>query len=238
LADADQRYNFICPNCSGSFSIQIDRIPPVQARFRCPHCKQPMDFPSRDEARQHNRLQSEAAGASAIAGKAPASGGSGPPPPAREGASAVARTAPTSGGPAPRPRATVAVPQESASATEGVRFRLDKPGFESDVYDRRGIRNLIRTLEILETDRIRVDDKEAVPAAELPYLKSLFSLARAQKTQPATCCRTHTDKVAFFRCHDSGRPLCEQCAPEKKFGGSILHVCAHCGGTAEDFLSA
>ena len=216
LADSDQRYNFICPNCSGSFSIQIDRIPPVQARFRCPHCKQPMDFPSRDEARQHIRLQAEGGG-SAAAGKAPASGGPGDAPP----------SPPAAG-----------VPEGSNTATEGGRFRVDKPGFQSDVFDRRGIRNLIRTHEILETDLVRVDDSEAVPAADLPYLKSLFSLARQQKTRPPTCCRTHTDKVAFFRCHDSSRPLCEECAPEKKFGGSTIRVCQHCGGTAEDFITA
>jgi predicted Zn finger-like uncharacterized protein len=259
LADADQRYNFTCPNCSGSFSIQIDRIPPVQARFRCPHCKQPMDFPSRDEARQHIRLQSEGGanavagnirlqserGASAVAGNirlqpergASAVAGNIRLQPER-GASAVAGKAPASGGPKPPPPAAVAVPEGSASATEGTRFRVDKPGFQSDVFDRRGIRNLIRTREIRETDRVRVNDSEAVPAADLPYLKSLFSLAMAQKTQPATCCRTHTDKVAFFRCHDSGRPLCEECTSEKKFGGSTLRVCLHCGGTAEDLLSA
>jgi predicted Zn finger-like uncharacterized protein len=216
LADADQRYNFICPNCSGSFSIQIDRIPPVQARFRCPHCKQPMDFPSRDEARQHIRLQSEG-GASAAAGKAPASGGPGDTPP---------------------PAVAAAVPEGSASTTKGGRFRVDKPGFQADVFDRRGIRNLIRTHEILETDRVRVDDSGPVPAGDLPDLKSLFSLARNQKAQPPTCCRTHTDGVAFYRCHDSGRPLCEQCAPEKEFGGSTIRVCQHCGGTAEDFPMA
>ena len=175
-----------------------------------------MDFPSRDEARQHIRLQSEG-GASAAAGKAPASGGSGDDPPHA---------------------AAAGVPKGSASSTEGRRFRVEKPGFQSDVFDRRGIRNLIRTHEILETDRVRVDDSEAVPAADLPYLKSLFSLARAQKARPPTCCRTHTDRVAFFRCHDSGRPLCEPCAPEKKFGGSTFRVCQHCGGTAEDFPSA
>jgi len=235
LADVDERYKFICPNCSGSFSIQINRIPPVQARFRCPHCKQPMDFPSRDEARQHIGLQSQGE-ASAVAEKTPASGGPAPPP--RATASAVARKAPTSGGPAPPPPAAVALLDEAASPTEGLRFRVEKPGFESDVYDRRGIRNLIRTREILETDPIRVDDKDAVPAADLPYLKSLFSLGRAQKTQPPPCCRTHTDKVAFFRCHDSGRPLCEQCATEKKFGGSTLRVCSHCGATAEDLIPA
>ena len=62
MADAGQRYNFLCPNCSGNFSIQIERIPPVQARFRCPHCKEPMDFPSRDEARELIRQQAEAVG--------------------------------------------------------------------------------------------------------------------------------------------------------------------------------
>jgi hypothetical protein len=120
----------------------------------------------------------------------------------------------------------------------GGRFRVDKPGFQSDVFDRRGIRNLIRTHEILETDRVRVDDSGPVPAGDLPDLKSLFSLARNQKAQPPTCCRTHTDGVAFYRCHDSGRPLCEQCAPEKEFGGSTIRVCQHCGGTAEDFPMA
>jgi hypothetical protein len=173
-----------------------------------------MDFPSRDEARQQIRLQAESGG-SPVSGTAPPSGGSGG-----------------------EPQPAAAVPDGSGTATEGVRFRVDKPGFQSDVFDRRGIRNLIRTSEILETDGIRVDDSEAVPAADIPYLKSLFSLARQQKTRPPACCRTHTNKVAFFRCHDSRRPLCEECAPEKKFGGSNLRVCQHCGGTAEDLLPA
>jgi hypothetical protein len=77
-----------------------------------------------------------------------------------------------------------------------------------------------------------------LPADSLPFLKSLFNLARSQPSQPPRCCRTHTDKVAFFRCHDTGRPLCEQCAQEKKFGGQTLRVCQHCGGTAEDLLPA
>ncbi len=137
LADTEQRYNFICPNCSGNFSIQIDRIPPVQARFRCPHCNEPMDFPSRDEARKHIRLQAEVKGVS--------------PP------------APASASPDP---AEPAAPDNSpeATAAEQLRFRLDKPGFESDVFDRKGIRNLIRTREVLETDWIRVDDSGPVAA--------------------------------------------------------------------------
>jgi len=211
LADTEQRYNFICPNCSGNFSIQIDRIPPVQARFRCPHCNQPMDFPSRDEARKHIRLQAEVKGVS--------------PP------------APASASPDPaEPPAPDNSPEPTAAGQS--RFRIDKPGFESDVFDRRGIRNLIRTREVLETDWIRVDDSEPVAAGDLPYLKSLFSLAKAQRVQPPACCRTHTEKVAFFRCHDDARPLCEQCAPEKKFGGAIIRVCLHCGGTAQDIHAA
>ena len=205
MADADQRYNFLCPNCSGNFSIQLERIPPVQARFRCPHCREPMDFPSRDEARELIRRQSGEVKPVSAGTKAPA-------------------TPPVSG--------------ESASSPGGVRFVVEKPGFESDVFDRRGIRNLIRTGEVVETDLVRVDEAGAVPADSLPVLKSLFNLARSQPSRPPRCCRTHTDKVAFFRCHDTGRPLCEKCAEEKKFGGQTLRVCQHCGGTAEDLVPA
>ena len=211
MADADQRYNFLCPNCSGSFSIQLGRIPPVQARFRCPHCREPMDFPSRDEARELIRRQS---------------GEVKPvPAPANVRAAVKAPAAPPASG-------------ESAPSPGGVRFRVEKPGFESDVFDRRGIRNLIRTGEVVESDHVRVDEAESVPAESLPVLKSLFNLARSQSSQPPRCCRTHTDMIAFFRCHDSGRPLCEKCAEEKKFGGKTLRVCQHCGGTAEDLVPA
>jgi len=219
LAGSDQRYNFICPNCSGNFAIQLDRIPPVQARFRCPHCKQPMDFPSREEARLHIRLRAEAGGYP---------GGSAPPSAVKEAAAAPAASA--------APVASAAV--GNGAAGEGLRFRVEKPGFQSDVFDRRGIRNLIRTRAVLETDGIRVDDAGAVPAGDLPYLKSLFALAKEQQSLPPACCRTHTDKIAFFKCHTSGRPLCEACAPEKKFGGSSIRVCQHCGGNAVDLIPA
>jgi predicted Zn finger-like uncharacterized protein len=211
LAEADQRYNFLCPNCSGSFSIQLERIPPVQARFRCPHCREPMDFPSRDEARELIRRQS----------------GEVKPVPAPAQANVSAAV-----------KAPSAPPASGESAPGGLRFRVEKPGFESDVFDRRGIRNLIRTGEVVETDLVRVDEAVSVPAESLPVLKSLFNLARSQASQPPPCCRTHTDKVAFFRCHDTGRPLCEKCAEEKKFGGQMLRVCQHCGGTAEDLAPA
>jgi predicted Zn finger-like uncharacterized protein len=214
LADPEQRYNFLCPNCSGNFFIQLDRIPPVQARFRCPHCKEPMDFPSRDEARILMRQQ--AAGLN---------GG-------------LAEAAPAYGGPGNVASGAGAASNDASPSSESGSFHVEKAGFQSDTFDRRGIRNLIRTGEIVESDRIRVGDSEPVPAASLPYLKSLFSLARGQAAQPPPCCRTHTDRVAFFRCHDSGRPLCEPCAPEKKFGGATIRVCQHCGGTASDLVPA
>src|SRR6266540_7094812 len=128
-----------------------------------------MDFPSRDEARKHIRLQAEVKGVS--------------PP------------APASASPDPaEPPAPDNSPEPTAAGQS--RFRIDKPGFESDVFDRRGIRNLIRTREVLETDRIQVDDSGPVPAGDLPYLKSLFNLANAQEVRPPVCCRAPTEKVA------------------------------------------
>lgn len=112
------------------------------------------------------------------------------------------------------------------------RFRIQKSGFEKDVYDRRGIRNLIRTAAVDEKDLVAVDDAAPVAAGTLPYLQSLFALRRKSRGTPPPCCRTHTEKVAFFQCHDTGRPLCEDCALEKKFGGTAIRVCQHCGGTA------
>ncbi len=167
-----------------------------------------MDFPSREEARLHLQLQKEKAGAASTPAAAP------PDPDPAEA---------TGGGSSP-----------GATAAGGTRFRIEKHGYQTDVFDRKGIRNLIRTRELLETDRIQVDSSGSVPAGDLPYLKSLFSLARAQRIRPPACCRTHTDRVAFFRCHDTGRPLCEDCAPEKKFGGATIRVCQHCGGAAQD----
>jgi hypothetical protein len=171
-----------------------------------------MDFPSREEARLTIRLRAErGGGAQGVEVSKPAA--------------SAARTTPPDGG-------------EAVGPGEGARFRIAKPGFQSDVFDRRGIRNLIRTGEVAETDPIRVDESGPVPAGDLPYLKSLFNLSRAQNVRPPACCRTHTNKMAFFRCHDTGRPLCEDCAPEKKFGGQTIRVCQHCGGTAVDLVPA
>lgn len=220
MTDPSQTYTFTCPSCSGSFSISLEKIPPVQARFRCPHCKKPMDFPSRDEARVYASLQAKEAAKVAA------------PPPSAASSAAPAREI-------SRGTATATLEDTGSSAiTDATRFRVDKPGFEADVYDRRAIRNLIRTGEVVENDRIRIDSAEPEPAGELPYLRSLFNLRKTARVQPPICCRTHTEKVAFFKCRDTGRPLCEDCSPEKKFGGTSIRVCSHCGGTAAELVHA
>lgn len=204
-ADEGLHYTFTCPNCSGNFSILLEKIPPVQARFRCPHCQKPMDFPSREEARVYAQLQNK--------GDHPAAA----PPAARE-----------------RTTATHA----AAMASPETRFRIKRSGFEKDVFDRRGMRNLIRTGAVDEKDLVLVDDAEPVPAGSLPYLQSLFALRRKARGTPPPCCRSHTENVAFFECQDTGRPLCEDCAAEKKFGGTVIRVCQHCGGTARELPPA
>lgn len=208
MTDSGLSYTYTCPKCAGSFSIELERIPPVQARFRCPSCKQPMDFPSRDEARIYASLRAKAQI------PAPADG-------VHE-----------------RPPAGAASTGEAVGPGEGTRFRIEKPGFESDVFDHRGLRNLIRAGEVAGNDRIRVDDGDAVHAGDVPSLKSLFNLRLASRVTPPICCRTHTDQVAFFKCTDTSRPLCEDCAPIRKFGGTTIRVCQHCGGTAKDLDQA
>lgn len=244
MADSDLNYTFTCPSCAGTFSILLERIPPVQARFRCPHCKQPMDFPSREEARIYARLQTAQPSA------APAVAAAASPPPAPPAASPSRSPAPAprpepppassySGAPAPgavRDSPSAGLVAEDTSAADNVRFRIEKPGFETDVFDRRAIRNLIRTGEISETDRVRMDSAEPVPASSISFLKGLFALRKTSRISPPISCRTHTDKVAHFKCRDAGRPLCEDCAPERKFGATVIRVCSHCGGTATELV--
>lgn len=221
MIESQLHYTFTCPNCSGNFSILLERIPPVQARFRCPHCQQPMDFPSRDEARVYARLQAQGAAAGPAADPPPSD------PPEAPGSSA--------GTPVRTPPPPPSLPAEtSEGASPGRRFRVEKQGFENDTFDRRGIRNLIRTGEVSETDSVSVDEAAAVPAAQVPFLKSLFKLRATSTVTPPTRCRTHTEQLAFYKCQNTARPLCEECAPEKKFGNSVVRVCAHCGGTAEE----
>jgi predicted Zn finger-like uncharacterized protein len=208
LTDEALSYAFTCPKCAGSFSIELEKIPPVQARFRCPNCAKPMDFPSRDEARIYASLQVKAKARN---------------PDSR---------------PTQHPAEADAAPADDAAGAggpgEGTRFRIEKPGYERDVFDRRSLRNLIRAGEVTENDFLRVDDGNPIHAVDAPYLKSLFHLRRSSRVTPPPCCRTHTDQVAFFQCTDTSRPLCEECAPLRKFGGTTIRVCQHCGGTARD----
>jgi predicted Zn finger-like uncharacterized protein len=224
LNDSDLRYTFACPSCAGSFSISLDKIPPVKARFNCPKCGKPMDFPSRDEARVYVRLQSEGGAAA-----------SDPPPAPKPVAPRVSPPPPAGPARAPEPPARPRpAPIEPEAPAAEKQYQVDRKGFENDVYDRRAMRNLIRTGAVNEFDSIRVGEGEAVRAADLPELRSLFELRKTARTEPPPICRKHTDRVAFFTCVDSGRPICEECAEEKKFGGTVLRVCNHCGGTAQE----
>jgi B-box zinc finger len=199
VADPALEYSYTCPSCSGAFSIALDRIPPVRARFPCATCGEPMDFPSRQQAQILAKLQAEAAEKAAVAEAAEAE-------------------------------------RKAAAAKEGGEklFRVDKRGWQDDYLDRRAVKNLIRTGEILEADNVFAPDGTWLPAGKVPELKSLFDLKRQSKFTPPRCCRTHTDRLAHFVCHDDGRPLCEDCAPEKKVGANMMRVCVHCGGTIDD----
>ena len=190
-------YGYTCPSCSGAFSIPLDRIPPVRARFPCSSCGEPMDFPSRDQAQILAKLQLDAT---------------------LKAAAAEADQL-----------------HKAATVDRGDKvFRVDKRGWEDDYLDRRAVRNLIRTGEIVETDHMFDRDGKWVVAGQIAALKSLFDLKRTSKLTPPRCCRNHTDRLAHFVCSDSDRPLCEECAPEKSFGANTVRVCIHCGGTTTD----
>jgi hypothetical protein len=208
LAEPGLSYRYTCPQCAGNFSIELEKIPPVQARFGCPGCRHLMNFPSRDEARVYATLAQSA--------PAPAAGRSSARP-----AVAALDESPAGAGPA-----------------EGTRFRIEKAGFKGDVFDRRAMRNLIRTGEVTENDRVRMDDANSLLAGDVPYLKSLFALRKSSRGTPPASCRTHTARVALYRCVDSSRPLCEDCAPSKQFGGTTVRVCTHCGGTVAGLAPA
>jgi hypothetical protein len=195
LSESELLYNSKCPSCSESFSISVERIPPVRARFPCEKCGDPMDFPSRDQARIQARLQAEAARRASEAEE---------------------------------------IQKSASGAADGKPFRVDKRGWEDDHFTRRDIRNLIRTGEILATDHMFTADGSWVVAVDVPELKSLFDLKRMSTRTPPRCCRTHTDRLAHFLCHDTDRPLCEECAPERKVGETtVVRICAHCGGTTD-----
>ena len=113
-------------------------------------------------------------------------------------------------------------------------YRVEKRGFENDTFDRRSLRELIRTGAVTELDLVGAGETAPVRASDLPELKSLFALRKSLKTAPPPICPRHTTRVAHYVCADTGRPLCEECAPEKKFGGASVRVCEHCGGTSRE----
>jgi hypothetical protein len=225
LNDSDLRYSFSCPTCSGSFSIALAKIPPVQARFSCPKCGKPMDFPSREEARVYISLQEGGGGATpSVANPGPA------PAPV-----VVPRPAPAAVPPPVPTRAAAAEPASAdATATAEKAYRVEKTGFENDTFDRRAMRNLIRSGGLLESDAVGAGADPARPASEFPELKSLFDLKKTSRVHPPTVCRKHTSELAHYACAGTGRPLCEACAEEKKYGGTSVRVCVHCGGTVDE----
>ena len=107
-----------------------------------------MDFPSREEARIYATLRAQE---------------NGPPVVSRE-----------SPGPPPAPPSAPPAEPESWDSVASREFHVEKAGFEGDVFDRRGIRNLIRTGAVEENDRVRLDGGPAARAGDLPFLKSLF----------------------------------------------------------------
>ena len=121
-----------------------------------------------------------------------------------------------------------------STATSTKVYRVERKGFENDTYDRRGMRNLIRTGGLAENDPVRADEEPSRKASDFPELKSLFDLKKNSRLKPPPVCRKHTDQLAHYVCVDTGRPLCEACAAEKKFGGASVRVCEHCGGTVND----
>lgn len=199
MSDAELRYSYTCPNCSGSFSIPLERVPPVQARFRCSRCDEPMDFPSREEARICALFEAEANRGTT---------------PGRESGGILVPVDPA------------AEPRPDQSKT----FKVDKRGWEDDLFDRSGLRNLIRTGEVLESDSVFSEPLGWAEAGAIEELKPLFDLKKKSRFTAPPCCRSHTARLAHFFCRDSGRPLCEECAPERKFGASIVRMCLHCGG--------
>jgi hypothetical protein len=120
----------------------------------------------------------------------------------------------------------------------GKTYVVNKKGFEGDEFDRRAMRQLIRTGALNESDLVAVGGSAATRADTIPELRSLFELRKTARTVPPPICPKHIDRLAHYRCNDTGRPLCEECADEKKFGGTSLRVCVHCGGTAGDLHAA
>lgn len=132
----------------------------------------------------------------------------------------------------------MADPMEGTGTNPSKTYVIQKRGFEGDEFDRRAMRNLIRSMGVNEGDLISIGGAVATRADTIAELKSLFELRKTARTIPPPVCPKHTDQLAHYRCTDTGRPLCEECSEEKKFGGASVRVCRHCGGTAGDLHEA
>jgi predicted Zn finger-like uncharacterized protein len=221
VADSELRYNFACPGCAGSFSIAIDRIPPARARFTCPKCGKSMDFPSREEARVYVLLSPGADAGEVGAAFATVPAAQAAPPTAAAEPERTPAQAPA-GQPPP------------AAPDAEKRYTVQKVGFEGESFDRRAIRILIRTGALDEGDALCLGDAAAVRADQMPDLKALFELRKTSRFTPPAVCLRHTEKLAHYVCASTGRPLCEGCAAERKYGGTVVRVCDHCNGSVRE----
>ena len=240
--EEELRYVFACSSCAASFSIAIEKVPPVQARFTCPRCGKAMDFPSRGEVRGDRPPEAGETSPEPAPERPEPEPEPEPalPPPAPPAPSPAVPEAPS---PAPEPpsrpfAAPPAARAEPAAPDAEKRYAVDEKGFENDSFDRRAMSKLIRTGALNESHQVRSGAAAAVRAADLPELKSLFELLKTARTTPPAVCRKHTDVVAHYLCLDSGRAICDACAPEKKFGGTSVRVCDHCGGNVRDLHAA
>jgi hypothetical protein len=200
-----------------------------------------MDFPSREEARIYMMLQTRNLGEAPFppppeptyesepsrpaAPPPPAAPKPAAPPPVKLAASPLVQR------PAPKPAAP---PPPPPSERQEQSYVIQKAGFEGDTFDRRGIRTLIRTGALGPADQLMVDGKPAGRADQLQDLKSLFELRKSAKFSPPAVCPKHLDQLAHYLCAATRRPLCEECAEERKFGGTTVRVCVHCAGNVEE----
>ena len=197
-----------------------------------------MDFPSREEARIYMMVQTqsqagEAAGALASDPGPRAAASASAPPPRPQPAPAPPPPVKLQASAPPRPVARPAPPPPPSEKKEQS-FVVQKTGYEGDTFDRRGVRVLIRTNALNPADSVSIDGGAAVRADQVQELKSLFELRKTAKVTPPAVCPKHLDRVAYYLCAGTRRPLCEECAQEKKFGGASVRVCEHCAGNVEE----
>ncbi len=112
---------------------------------------------------------------------------------------------------------------------EGIRERLLRPARDEQTDSHRRAQR-VRPGSF---GRRRRRPRRRAAGAQVP-----LRAAQDRPDDAAAVCRKHTDVVAHYQCKDSGRPLCDECAPEKKFGGTSVRVCDHCGGNVRDLHAA